>query len=109
MNVIRIQAQIQWSAFRDPDSDFWVAVCEPLKLTAQGETWSILVESISDTLDIILTDLVKTGTFERFMETHGWTVHTPIPVNTNRLRFDIPFEVKRRNSSYVHRPQGALC
>jgi predicted RNase H-like HicB family nuclease len=109
MSVIRVQAQIQWNASRDPASNFWVAVCEPLKLTAQGETWSILVESISDTLQIIFTDLVKTGTLERFIEAHGWKLQTPIPANTNRLRFDVPFELKRRNSRYVHRPEGALC
>ncbi len=109
MSVIRVQAQIQWNAFRDPSNEFWVAVCEPLKLTVQGETWSVLVESISDTLDIILTDLVKTGTFERFMETHGWKIQTPLPANTNRLRFDVPFEVRRRNPNYVHHPEGALC
>jgi len=109
MSVIRVQAQIRWRAFRDPKSNFWVGVCDPLKLTVQGETWSVLVESISDTLQIVLHDLVKTGNFDRFMESHGWKLQSPMPANTNRLRFDIPFEVKPQNMNYARHPEAALC
>ncbi len=109
MNVVRIQGDIPWNAFRDPATQFWVAVCEPLKLTVQGETWRALMESISDTLDIVLHDLFKTGDFERFLRVHGWKLLERPTAKTNRLRFDVPFEVKRRDPKYVHDTEGALC
>lgn len=109
MSVIRIQGEIPWSASRDPATDIWVAVCEPLKLTVQGETWAVLMQSISDTLDIVFHDLFRTGDFEQFLRTHGCKLLNDAPVKASRLRFDVPFTVKRRSPNYVHNTEGALC
>src|SRR5438876_6094640 len=109
MSVIRIQGSIPWNACRDPTTEIWVAVCEPLKLTVQGETWAVLMGSISDTLNIVFHDLFRTGDFERFLRTHGWKMLNDSPVKANRLRFDVPFDVKRRSLNYVHNTEAALC
>ena len=67
------------------------------------------MESISDTLELILHDVVKSGNFERFLQKRGWQQLNPIPEKTSKMRFDVPFEVKRRSANYVNDTKGALC
>lgn len=109
MAVIHIQAKIQWKAFRDPATKFWVAVCQPLKLTVQGETWGALMECINDTLDLLLKDLFASGNFEKFLRKQGWKRLNDVPPNASRLKFDVPFDVQRRNRPYDYDSEAALC
>ncbi len=109
MTVVRIHSKMKWSAFRDPVTKYWVAVCDPLKLTVQGETWRALLESISDTIDLVFKDLVATGELEQFLETHGWRRQGEVPAKPTRVRFDVPFVVTRQNAGYAHHTETALC
>lgn len=96
---IRVRAKLQWKAFLDPASGKWVALCEPLKLTADGETWQDLWDSANDAVQFLLVDLVRKGRLQQFMREHGWKLAegARIPTRqealTRRPRFDVPFEL----------------
>jgi len=105
MQVVSIQANLAWQAVRDPKSKFWIAICEPLKLTVQGETWRDLLESISDTLDLLVRELRHTGDLERFLGEHGWKL-TAVPKPSANVRFDIPFKVERKRK---YDTEAAVC
>ena len=109
MAVLHIQAKIQWKAFRDPSSKIWVAVCQPLKLTVQGETWGALMECINDTLNLLFNALMESGDFEKFLRKHGWKKLNELPPKSSRVKFDVPFDVQRRNRPYDYDTAGALC
>ena len=87
--IIRVQANVPWQI--SPAGNMWIGVCEPLKLTVQADTWGELMESIRDTLDAVMADLMKSNELPRFLETHGWTLMTPLPEKPEDVRFDVPF------------------
>jgi predicted RNase H-like HicB family nuclease len=91
MNMIRVQANVQWQVRPSDIGQPWVAICEPLKLTVQGETWGDLMESIADTLDAVLSDLMQTNELPQFLQSHGWALMTPLPAKQQDVRFDVPF------------------
>src|ERR1039457_1776331 len=89
--LVRIDGRVPWECRRDQDA--WVAVCEPLKLVVQSDTWSEMMEDISDTLDAVLNDLMTTNESRAFLSSHGWHLATPLPSGKSKgdVRFDIPF------------------
>jgi predicted RNase H-like HicB family nuclease len=89
--IIRVQANVPWKVGPGMSGSVWVAVCEPLKLTVQAETWSDLMEDISDTLDAVFSDLLQSNELPQFLKRHGWELMTPLPTKPKDLRFDVPF------------------
>jgi hypothetical protein len=86
------QVQVQWNTLRTA-SGAYVAVCEPLKLTVQAESWAELMEDIAVTLDLLLKDLLEADAneFTRFLHEHGWVLQGAIPTHSEGIRFDVPF------------------
>jgi predicted RNase H-like HicB family nuclease len=89
--IIRVQVQgnVQWQV--RPAGNSWIGVCEPLQLTVQGDTYGDLMATISETLDAVLTDLMKSNELPRFLQSHGWALATPLPEKTKNVKFDVPF------------------
>ena len=92
MTLVRIdvKANLNWAVLRAKGGN-WVAVCDPLGLTVQGETWAELMEDIGHTLDALLKDLLGTNELDKFFRDHGWTALSPIPRRPEDVRFDVPF------------------
>lgn len=88
--VVRINGRVEWKA-RQAKGGNWVAICDPLKLTLQADTWANLMEDIAFTLDAILKDLLSSDEFDKFMKEHGWTIVGQIPHRQANMRFDLPF------------------
>ena len=86
---MRVQANVPWQVESSDDS--WIGVCEPLKLTVEADTYGGLMESISETLDAVLADLMKSNELPRFLQSHGWRLITPLPTQVEDVRFDVPF------------------
>ena len=61
MAIVRVQGEVHWQVRRGQSGQAWIGVCEPLKLTVQGETWGDLMEAISDTLDAVMLDLAQSN------------------------------------------------
>jgi predicted RNase H-like HicB family nuclease len=89
--IIRVQAQVPWQVRPGQSGEAWIGICEPLKLTVQGETWGDLMESISETLDAVMSDLAQSDELPQFLRTHGWQLMTPLPPEPKDVRFDVPF------------------
>ena len=90
ITVVRVDAKLVWQVRQDKDGD-WLAICDPLGLTLQGETWSDLMEDISLTLDAMLKDLLKSNELNQFLRERGWKLLGPVPELREDLRFDVPF------------------
>lgn len=54
MDEIRID---RWAVSRTSGGN-WIAVCDPLGLTLQSETYATFMEDIGQTLDAIMNDLL---------------------------------------------------
>jgi predicted RNase H-like HicB family nuclease len=93
MTLLRIEANVVFRAYRNHDG-IWTAVCDPLDLTTEGESWSDLWQNIDEMMNLMLRDLLKRGVLPKFLRARGWTmVHPRAVKTTSRVRFDIPFRV----------------
>ena len=90
MTLIRVDANIPWNVLQAKGGN-WVAICEPLKLTVQGETWAELMEDIGHTLNALLQDLLSSDELDRFLRDQGWKLLAAIPTRPEDVRFDVPF------------------
>lgn len=90
-----LNARVSWRAARDPRSELWVGVCDPLRLTAQADTWQELVDRIGEIQQDLFLELLQEKQLERFLADHGWTAIGPVPraVPEGGLAFDIPVPV----------------
>ncbi len=94
MTIVQVQAKLQWRAFRGRSGN-WVAICDPLALTVQSNTWAHLMEDIAETLNAMFTDLLKSGELEQFLRDRGWGTTGPIPLKKREdLWFDVPFSAE---------------
>lgn len=90
MTVVQIEANVPWKTVRAQGGN-WVAICDPLGLTVQAETYADLMEDIGLTLDALLKDLLRSNELERFLHDHGWRPLGRIPTRPEGIRFDVPF------------------
>ncbi len=105
---VRINANLQWRYTIGKGGNY-VAVCDPLKLTLQAETWADLMEDTSAVLNTIFHDLLSSNELDRFLRDHGWAVQGRVPEDPENVRFDVPFffvpELANANGSSRHLPQ----
>lgn len=97
MTLVRVDANLNWAVVQGKGGN-WVAVCDPLGLTVQGETWAELMEDIGHALDALLKDLLSTHELDKFLHDHGWTPSIAIPSHPDDVRFDVPFAAMMANS-----------
>lgn len=104
--IVRFQpsACIEWRAYRDGETDGWVAVCDALGRSAPGETWDRLCATIFELQQALLTDLLVLGELESFLKHHGWETQTELPehVPEGGVTFDIPTVVQPMPGINVH-------
>jgi predicted RNase H-like HicB family nuclease len=87
---VRVKGQVPWGILQAKGGN-WVAICEPLKITLQAETWANLMEDIAFALDAMFKELLSSNELNRFMKDHGWKLIDQIPRYRADLRFDLPF------------------
>lgn len=90
IEVVQVQGNIEWRCFRARGGN-WVAVCDPLALTVQSETYAALMEDIAETINAMLHDLVASSELDRFLRERGWRPTGPIPPQPEGVWFDVPF------------------
>lgn len=95
--VIRINGQVRCNILRARGGN-WVAICDPLKLTLQANTWANLMEDIAFTIDAILKDLLSSNELNKFLRDKGWRLIGRIPDSRSDMRFDLPFIPAIKNS-----------
>lgn len=95
--MIRIDGEVSWRVTRTKNN-YWVAICDAMKLTVQGTTWAELQDIIDDTLTSILETLLREGQFERFLMDRGWHAVSPVPRADqvpDGVIFDLPWTTVR--------------
>ena len=90
LTLVRIDGNVQWKCFQGKGGN-WIAVCDPLRLTIQSDTWNDLMGDIGQTLNALLIDLLTSNELDRFLREHGWNVVGPMPSRPENVRFDLPF------------------
>jgi len=98
ITVIRVQGKVEGMVYK-AKSGHWIAVCDPLKITIQSDTWANLMEDFASTLDAILKDLLSANELEKFLRDLGWKLATPIPRRKENIKFDVPFYTKEAHGS----------
>jgi len=88
--IVRVDGKVPCNILHTKGGN-WVAICEPLKLTLQAETWANLMEDIAFTLDAILKDLLSSNELNKFLKDKGWKLIGRIPRHSTDMRFDLPF------------------
>jgi hypothetical protein len=91
--TVRVEANIVFRAYQNHDG-VWTAVCDPLGLTVEGDSWTDVWKSADESLNILLRDLLKRNELSSFLRARGWSMARPHHVKrTSRVRFDVPFRV----------------
>jgi len=90
ITMVRIDGNVPWQCVRTQSGD-WVAVCDPLRLTIQSDTFADLMEDISLTINDMFRDLLVSSELEKFLQDHGWQAVGSLPRDPENVRFDIPF------------------
>lgn len=95
VRVVHVNAQVQWIFTQDTESGYWVAICDPLGLTVEGHTHAEMRQHIDEALNLVLSNMVKTGEIDRFLRERGWQAQNlPTPEQMDeRLTFDVPIEL----------------
>lgn len=88
--TIQIRANLAWQVYHDLSTGHFYGICVPLNLNASGDTWADFMASVSETIDLLLSDLFKTGEMDAFLREHGWSSIQPMPAPGTRARFEIP-------------------
>lgn len=101
MTLVRFDtnANLQWVTLPARDGG-WIGVCEPLKITVQGETFGELLQNANGVLNDLLVDLMEDGELDRFLHDHGWRPISPVPhgVDAHDIQFEVPFDVRVGNA-----------
>ncbi len=101
---VEIKGQLPWRVSRSTNEN-WIAICDPLKITLEGETFEELTQHISEGLQLLLVDLIQSGEIQEFLSRQGWrTSIAPDQINLRRARFDVPYST-RIEESHATGPQ----
>jgi hypothetical protein len=100
--VVQLNVQVSWRAERDVKTGEWVAVCDALKLTAQGETWEDLTSMIFEVQDHLFRTVWSEGALDQFLWSHGWQPAPKIQAELGEdVKFDFPTKVIPVNGVYA--------
>ena len=77
--IVRFDASVQvsWRTWQSREGGTWIASCDPLKITARGETWGELQESMAELISELFRDLFESGDLAVFLNEKGWRPVTP--------------------------------
>ena len=93
MTIIQIEGKTEWKVGRTRTGPL-LAICEPLGLTVESDTWAHMMEDIAQTLNAMLHNLNRTGDFERFLYDRGWRPSRRPEKPDEDVWFDVPFTTR---------------
>ena len=88
--IVRIEGQVQWTAFLDPKSEKWIGLCPVLNLVVEGDTWSDMQAEANHAARLLMQELLASGDLDAFLRTHGFRADVPHDVPPSDIIFDIP-------------------
>ena len=91
--VVQLDGNVSWRAFRDPNCNRWVAICDSLGLATDAETWVQLQERTAQHLSCLFDDLLQENKLDAFLRSHGWGIRGGSAPVGKDLQYDIPIEL----------------
>ena len=70
--VIEVESTLEWTATQSPTNHKWVAECEPLGLSMEGDSLDELHGLIPEACFALFVDLFENSEIERFLRERGW-------------------------------------
>jgi predicted RNase H-like HicB family nuclease len=101
-----VQGEIVWKICRDKVSGQWIGVCDPIGLTASGDTYSEAVENCNHAMDIVFKDLLSSGDLEEFLNLRGWKTVDVDSLQGEDGGIDAPFRIE---TDLAHDSAAAFC
>ena len=94
MIQIEGKAQLQWRANRSASSKRWIGVCDALGLVTEADTLDELHSVIDETIQLVLTDLLRDNELDQFLRERGWkALNVPARANANDVQFNVPWQL----------------
>lgn len=99
--VIRIEVngQVQWEVAQS-SAGRWIGVCRPLGLTMEGDSLDDLYNNISESVQLLMEDLMDSGELDAFLRHRGWQA-MPAPAGSQQqgpVEFQVPYDLLVRSS-----------
>lgn len=102
--AFQLNAQVQWAVTRDDASKRWVAICDPMGITVEADSHTELRENITEAMNLILANLLRSGELDHFLRARGWQAQPMIEHVGEGIGdtpfFDVPIEL------IAHRANG---
>ena len=90
--VVRMNVNVDWEVTHS--EDYWVGACDTLGLTVQSDSWSHLIEDISDAMQGLFETLLEDDQMDQFLNEHGWTLESDVrPTVAAPPQFAVPFRM----------------
>jgi hypothetical protein len=94
ITVVKLEATVQWMTRQSTTSTRWIGVCEPMRLSMEAESLDELHGVINETMQLLLTDLLRDNELDAFLRDQGWTAQNlPESASEDDVRFDVPWEM----------------
>ena len=104
-HLVRIETNVQvtWIRQLNPNG-IWVAWCDLLGISVEGDTHEELVSAISESLEVLFEDLFEAGDLDPYLLSKGWRMVNPPERASGNPKFDVPWTmVDGRHQSTVVR------
>lgn len=93
--IVKIDGVVNWIAYQDPVSGYWIGQAPAIGLAAEAETWSELCSVTAEIVDDWLRSRLRDGTFLATLRRMGWRVVAgAAPARKESVRFDVPVVVQ---------------
>jgi predicted RNase H-like HicB family nuclease len=91
--AIQVHGKIQWTVSQTQTGGF-LAVCEPLGLAMEGDSLDDLYRNLSEAIQLVMNDLLRSGELDQFLRARGWhaTPTQNVPT-TGPVAFNVPVEL----------------
>lgn len=89
--TIQIAAQLQWKV-TSMEKRGYVAACDEIGLTMQGDNLDDLAAGINEALQLFFLDLLEEGEFHSFLTRKGWQSHSAEAMQKGVL-FQVPYSL----------------
>ena len=100
--AIEMQGAISWLATKCQSGDRWVAECEALGLSMEGNSLDELHSLISEASFALFVDLFEDGELEQFLMDRGWQAGS-LPSRCDvddEIDFSIPWALIAQGTPY---------
>ena len=93
MITIKVESRLQWTAVHTA-SGVWVAECEPLGITMEGDSLDELHSVIGEACGELLADLFQDNELDEFLRTRGWSAtNLPDGPAGEDVEFEVPWNL----------------